>query len=139
MPTRRALLGLTIAALSVSIAGCRQKAKTPAEAYKRLAAAVNAGDGGALFDALDQEAQDPLLLGGEQHVPHGIERLQCAAELVGVDHRRGEGLLSGLDLTDPPIERNDPFPGRREHLEQCVRGRARCGGDRGDQSLDLAS
>ena len=37
--------------------GCRQKAKTPAEAYKRLTAAVNAGDGGALFDALDQETR----------------------------------------------------------------------------------
>jgi hypothetical protein len=38
-------------------AGCRQKAKTPAEAYKRLSAAVNAGNGGALFDALDPETR----------------------------------------------------------------------------------
>ena len=33
------------------------KAKTPGEAYKRFSAAVNAGDGGALFDALDQETR----------------------------------------------------------------------------------
>jgi hypothetical protein len=41
----------------LSAAGCRQKAKTPAEAYKRLTAAVTSGNGGALFDALDQETR----------------------------------------------------------------------------------
>jgi hypothetical protein len=47
-----------VVALSASVAaGCRDKAKTPLEGYKRLAAAVNAGDGGALFDALDQETR----------------------------------------------------------------------------------
>src|SRR5262245_31162147 len=53
-------LGLAIAAigmLALGGAGCREKAKTPAEAFKRLAAAVNAGDGGALFDALDQDTR----------------------------------------------------------------------------------
>jgi hypothetical protein len=45
-----------MAAVTAAGAGCN-KAKTPAEAYKRLAAAVNAGDGGALFDALDQETR----------------------------------------------------------------------------------
>src|SRR5262245_61182791 len=39
------------AMVAVGGAGCRQKSKTPAEAFKRFAAAVNAGDGGALFDA----------------------------------------------------------------------------------------
>jgi hypothetical protein len=48
---------MLIAALCACAAGCRPKAKTPAEAYKRLGAAVNAGDGGALFDALDQETR----------------------------------------------------------------------------------
>ena len=56
-PRPRALLGLVIAALCVGSAGCRQKAKTPAEAYKRLTVAVNSGDGGAVFDALDQETR----------------------------------------------------------------------------------
>src|SRR4029077_12840848 len=56
-PRPRALLGLVIAALCVGSAGCRHKAKTPAEGYKRLSVAVNAGDGGALFDALDQETR----------------------------------------------------------------------------------
>jgi hypothetical protein len=37
--------------------GCRHRSKTPAEANKRLAAAVAAGDGGALFDALDQDTR----------------------------------------------------------------------------------
>jgi len=40
--------------LAVSAGGCGRKSKTPAEAYRRLAEAVNTGDGGALFDALDQ-------------------------------------------------------------------------------------
>jgi hypothetical protein len=56
----RAVIGLAIvavAALAVSVAGCRHKAATPAEAYKRLSAAVKAGDGGALFDALDQDTR----------------------------------------------------------------------------------
>jgi len=51
-------LGLVlIVALAASAGGCRKGAKTPAEAYKRLSAAVTAGDGGALFDALDQETR----------------------------------------------------------------------------------
>lgn len=33
--------------------GCASKAKTPDEAYRRFSQAVRAGDGGALFDALD--------------------------------------------------------------------------------------
>src|SRR4051812_33742619 len=49
------LIVLAIAALAAG--GCRQKAKTPAEAFKRLTTAVNAGDGGALFDALDQQTR----------------------------------------------------------------------------------
>jgi hypothetical protein len=37
--------------------GCRQKSKTPDEAYRRLSAAVESQDGGKLFDALDQESR----------------------------------------------------------------------------------
>ena len=51
---RTVMLGLGIVALAVSVGGCRQKAKTPLDAYTRLTAAVTANDGGALFDALDQ-------------------------------------------------------------------------------------
>jgi hypothetical protein len=51
------MFGLAIAALCVGGAGCRPKAKTPADAYKRFSAAVHSGDGGALFDALDQETR----------------------------------------------------------------------------------
>ena len=43
--------------LSAALAGCGYKAKTPAEAYKRFVEAVKSGDGGALFDALDQETR----------------------------------------------------------------------------------
>ena len=50
-------LGLAMAAVAVAAVGCRAKAKTPDDAFKRLAAAVNSGDGGALFDALDQETR----------------------------------------------------------------------------------
>ena len=57
LPRPRALVGLAIAAVLLPAAGCRQKAKTPAEAYARLTAAVTSGDGGALFDALDQETR----------------------------------------------------------------------------------
>jgi hypothetical protein len=38
-------------------AGCRHKNKSPAEAYRRFSEAVTAGDGGALWDALDQESR----------------------------------------------------------------------------------
>ena len=40
-----------------ALGGCRHVAKTPAEAYQRFSAAVSAGDGGALFDALDQSTR----------------------------------------------------------------------------------
>lgn len=40
--------------LLVSALGCAPKAKSPAEAYARFSEAVSAGDGGKLFDALDQ-------------------------------------------------------------------------------------
>ena len=56
-PRSSVILGLGIVALVGSIAGCRSKAKTPADGYKRLSEAVNAGDAGALFDALDQETR----------------------------------------------------------------------------------
>jgi len=53
----RTRVGLAMmVALAAAPVGCH-KAKTPAEAYKRLTAAVNANDGGALFDALDQETR----------------------------------------------------------------------------------
>jgi hypothetical protein len=40
-----------------ALAGCRHRAKTPAEAYQRFSAAVTAGDGSALFDSLDQSTR----------------------------------------------------------------------------------
>jgi hypothetical protein len=42
-------------------AGCRHKSKTPEEAFQRFATAVNAGDGAALFDALDQKTRWHLM------------------------------------------------------------------------------
>ena len=61
----RALVGLLVSALPVSLpfwaSGCRHKSKTPDEAYQRFAAAVTAGDGAALFDALDQQARWSLM------------------------------------------------------------------------------
>ena len=44
-------------AMLVASAGCRHKSKTPEEAYARFSAAVTAGDGAALFDALDQKSR----------------------------------------------------------------------------------
>jgi hypothetical protein len=46
-----------ISAVLAAQAGCGNKAKTPAEAFTRFADAVKAGDGGKLFDALDQETR----------------------------------------------------------------------------------
>ena len=45
---------LALVVFFASFGGCRHVAKTPAEAYQRFSAAVSAGDGGALFDSLDQ-------------------------------------------------------------------------------------
>jgi hypothetical protein len=55
-----ALLALPLVA-GLAIGGCRHKSKTPEEAFQRFAAAVNAGDGAALFDALDQQARWDLM------------------------------------------------------------------------------
>jgi hypothetical protein len=63
LPLRtRARLGLALLALSAaSGAGCRHKSKTPEEAFQRFASAVAAGDGTALFDALDQKTRWDLM------------------------------------------------------------------------------
>ena len=53
----RAHLALVLVLVAAAGAGCRHKAKSAGEAYKRFSAAVNARDGGALFDALDQETR----------------------------------------------------------------------------------
>jgi hypothetical protein len=50
-----------LAILLAGAAGCRHKSKTPEEAYRRFAASVTIGDGGALFDALDQETRWALM------------------------------------------------------------------------------
>jgi hypothetical protein len=50
----RRLAHLLLLAAAGPLAGCHHVTKTPAEAYARFSAAVTAGDGGALFDALDQ-------------------------------------------------------------------------------------
>jgi hypothetical protein len=46
-----------ILAVTAVLAGCRHKIKTPEEAYQSFSAAVTAGDGLALFDALDQKTR----------------------------------------------------------------------------------
>jgi len=43
--------------LAAAGAGCGRKSKSPEQAYQRLAEAVNAGDGGALYDSLHQPAR----------------------------------------------------------------------------------
>jgi hypothetical protein len=53
---RRLVLLVTLAAVA-AVAGCHHPAKTPDEAYRRFQAAVTAGDGAALFDALDQQTR----------------------------------------------------------------------------------
>jgi hypothetical protein len=55
-----AVLALPLAA-GLTVAGCRHKSKTPEEAFQRFAAAVQGGDGAALFDALDQQARWDLM------------------------------------------------------------------------------
>ena len=57
MSGRLQALSIALLGAAVAVAGCGYKAKTPAEAYKRFADAVKAGDGGALFDSLDQETR----------------------------------------------------------------------------------
>ena len=49
----RVLLALALVALPMATSGCQHKSKTPEEAFQRFASAVQAGDGAALFDALE--------------------------------------------------------------------------------------
>jgi len=55
------LVGVALVALPMGAAGCQHKSKTPEEAFQRFAAAVTAGDGAALFDALDQQTRWDLM------------------------------------------------------------------------------
>jgi len=71
-------------ALAAAGAGCQHKSKTPAEAYRRFSEAVTAGDGGALWDALDQDTRWNLMTVQKWHreaydivlsnYPEGLER-----------------------------------------------------------------
>lgn len=56
--TRKILAGVAVLVLAclASVPGCR-KARTPDEAFRRFQDGVNAGDPGALFDALDQSSR----------------------------------------------------------------------------------
>jgi hypothetical protein len=53
---RMRLLAAAVLLLAV-VAGCGRKARTPAAAYERFAAAVRAGDAAGLYRALDQQSQ----------------------------------------------------------------------------------
>jgi hypothetical protein len=55
------MVAVVLVASAVGLAGCRHKSKTPEEAYRRFAEAVRKGDGGALFDALDQSTRWDLM------------------------------------------------------------------------------
>ena len=57
----RVLVALALMALPMAAAGCQHKSKTPEEAFQRFATAVQAGDGAALFDALDQQTRWDLM------------------------------------------------------------------------------
>ena len=57
----RVLVALALVALPMAAAGCRHKSKTPEEAFQRFATAVQAGDGAALFEALDQQTRWDLM------------------------------------------------------------------------------
>jgi hypothetical protein len=48
------LLGFCATLISAGASGCRHKSASPTEALRRFGDAVKAGDGRALFDALDQ-------------------------------------------------------------------------------------
>jgi hypothetical protein len=50
-----------VVALAAATAGCRHKNKTPEEAYRQFSEAVSSGDGGKLWDALDQESRWALM------------------------------------------------------------------------------
>ena len=53
----RVPLGWALALAAVLFAGCTPKYKTPEDAYAHFSAAIEARDGGALFDALDQSTR----------------------------------------------------------------------------------
>jgi len=53
----RVVVAAAFAVALGSSGGCGSGSKTPELAYKRFAAAVKAGDGGALYDSLDQKAR----------------------------------------------------------------------------------
>jgi hypothetical protein len=67
-----------------SVAGCHHVVKTPAEAYDKFSAAVKAQNGGALFDALDQQTRWDWMTIQKYHreaydivlsnYPEGVER-----------------------------------------------------------------
>jgi len=48
---------VALACVTAAAVGCKHPAKTPDEAYRRFSAAVEAHDGAALFDALDQRTR----------------------------------------------------------------------------------
>jgi hypothetical protein len=115
--------------LAGALAGCKHGPRSPAEAYARFSAAVTAGDGGALFDALDQptrwdwmtiqkyhrEAYDIVL----SNYPEGPEREREAHRFEG-----GATATSGRDLF-----RAEAAPGVLPLLAPLVAADAKIDGD----------
>jgi hypothetical protein len=50
----KVLVGFCAILLAAGASGCRHRSQSPAEAFRRFGDAVKAGDGRALYDALDQ-------------------------------------------------------------------------------------
>jgi hypothetical protein len=145
LPLRtRARLGLALLALSAaSSAGCRHKSKTPEEAFQRFASAVAAGDGTALFDALDQKTRWDLMTIQKYHreaydivlsnYPEGPERdreksrferaatAPSARELFRTD--AAPVLIPLLGPQAQGIPRVDPGPGEGEATAALDNGR----------------
>ena len=118
----RVLVALALVALPMAAAGCGHKSKTPEEAFQRFATAVQAGDGAALFEALDQQTRWDLMTIQKYHreaVRHRAQQLSRRARA-----RPGEGAVRARGHA-PPRRRSSSAATRRPALADAGAAGAR--------------
>ena len=118
----RVLVALALMALPMAAAGCQHKSKTPDEAFQRFATAVQAGDGAALFDALDQQTRWDLMTIQKYHREAYDIVLSNYPEGAVRDREKGRFEHAATAPSARELFRSDTAPGLLPTLAPLAQG-----------------
>jgi hypothetical protein len=118
----RVLVALALVALPMAAAGCRHRSKTPEEAFQRFSTAVQAGDGAALFEALDQQTRWDLMTIQKYHREAYDIVLSNYPEGPLRDREKGRFEHAATAASAKELFRSDTAPGLLPTLAPLAKG-----------------